>query len=198
MFKKIRNWPKQIKDIFTQPKRYFSKIVVDGDLDEPMLRAFLYGLLGGIIVFVLNLIGGAPITIESIFTALIIVPVAAVTVLFLSGGMLMLVSEITGGERDWEIAIKSLASIFFVYPLILAINALAFNCASLWLISLIVDGYILFLFYNIALYCMKGKRHNVLASIIALGFLLLCIYLTDFSDFWLGIKNADAALKCLI
>ena len=87
---------------------------------------------------------------------------SVVALLFVLGGLLMLVSEITGGERDWEIAIKGLASIFFIYPAILVLNALAFNCWSMWIVSVIADIWVLFLFYNIAVYCMRGKRNNVL------------------------------------
>ncbi len=197
MIKNIKNWFIHIKDILTQPKRYFSRIVVDGNLEEPMLRAFMYGLLGGGIVLLLKLIGGASISIESIFTAVIIIPVLAVAILFLAGGLLMLVSEITGGERDWEIAIKSLASVFFVYPVILGLNALAFNCISIWAISMLVDGYILFLFYNISLYCMKGKKQNIIITITILTLLLVLVYFSDSSDAWLMLKNTYAATKCL-
>ena len=123
-------------DIIVNPKRYFTKIVADGNLDESMFKAFIYGLIGGALVLGIRLIGGATVTIGAVFTAVVIMPVLAVALLFVCGGLLMLVSEITGGERDWEIAIKGLASIMFVYPTILVLNALAFNCTSLWIISI--------------------------------------------------------------
>jgi hypothetical protein len=180
------------------PKRYFTKIVADGNLEESMLKAFLYGLLGGILVLTIRLMGGATITLGAIFTAIMIVPVLAVTLLFVMGGLLMLVSEITGGERDWEIAIKGLASVFFIYPVILVLNALAFNCVSIWVISLLVDMYILFLFYNIALYCMRGKRNSVLMVIGILALFVLTVYATDYRIGWFMLKNTSATLACLV
>lgn len=195
---KIKRWTKHILDVLTDPKRYFTKIVADGNLEESMLRAFMYGLLGGGLVLLLRLIGGATITIGSVFTAIIIVPVLAVALLFILGGLLMLVSEITGGERDWEIAIKGLASVFFIYPIILVLNALAFNCTSIWIVSMIVDAYILFLFYNISLYCMKGKRHNVMIVIGVLALFMLIIYATDYRIGWFMLKNTSATLACLL
>ncbi|HNY25213.1 MAG TPA: hypothetical protein PKJ33_01535 [Alphaproteobacteria bacterium] len=195
---KIKRWTKHIWDILTDPKRYFTKIVADGNLEESMLRAFMYGLLGGGLVLLLRLIGGATITIGSVFTAIIIVPVLAVALLFILGGLLMLVSEITGGERDWEIAIKGLASVFFIYPAILVLNALAFNCTSVWIISLIVDAYILFLFYNISLYCMKGKKHNVMIVMGVLALFMVIIYVTDYRIGWFMLKNTSATLACLL
>ena len=185
-------------DIIVNPKRYFTKIVADGNLDESMFKAFIYGLIGGVLVLGIRLLGGATITIDSVFTAIIIMPVLAVALLFVCGGLLMLVSEITGGERDWEIAIKGLASIMFVYPTILVLNALAFNCTSLWIISLLCDAYVLFLFYNISAYCMHGKKSNVIMVIAMLGLFMATVYMTNYRIGWFMLKNASAALACLI
>lgn len=195
---KIKKWYKSIKDVIINPKRFFSRIVADGDIEESMLKAFIYGLVGGLLVLGLRLIGGATVTINSVFTAIVIVPVVAVALLFVGGGLMMLVSEITGGERDWEIAIKGLASIFFIYPIILVINALAFNCTSLWIISIIGDIYILFLFYNIALYCMHGRRGAVITVVGIFALFILTVYLSDYHVGWLMMKNTSAALSCLL
>ena len=195
---KIKKWASSIVSILTQPKRFFTKIVADGNLEESMLRAFMYGLLGGGLVLLLRLVGGATITIGAVFTAIIVITVLAVALLFVLGGLLMLMSEITGGERDWEIAIKGLASVFFIYPVILVLNALAFNCTSLWIISLLVDGYILFLFYNISVYCMRGKRQNVLIVMAILVLFMATVYATDYRIGWFMLKNTSAALACLL
>ncbi len=198
MIKKIKNALMHIKYVLISPKRYFSKIVADGNMEESMLKAFIYGMIGGGLVLALRLLGGATFTLSGVFTALIIVPVLAVTLLFVMGGLLMLVSEITGGERDWEIAIKGLASVFFIYPAILVLNALAFNCTSMWVISLIVDAYVLFLFYNIATYCMHGRRGNVILVIAILGLFLATVYVTDYRMGWFMLKNTGATLACLL
>lgn len=198
MKKKFKNAFKHIRNLIVNPKRYFTKIVADGDMEEAMLKAFLYGLLGGCLVLMFRLLGGATITIGSIFSAIVIVPVLAVVLLFVFGGLMMLVSEVTGGERDWEIAIKGLASVFFIYPVILVLNALAFNCTSIWVISMLVDMYVLFLFYNISLYCMRGKRGNVLLVIGILALFMITVYATDYRIGWFMLKNTNATLPCLI
>ena len=189
---------KRIRNLIVNPKRYFTKIVADGNMEEAMLKAFLYGLLGGCLVLLIRLLGGATVTIGAIFTAIVIVPVLAVALLFVFGGLMMLVSEITGGERDWEIAIKGLASVFFIYPVILVLNALAFNCTSIWVISMLVDMYVLFLFYNISLYCMRGKRGNVLLVIGILALFMVTVYATDYRIGWFMLKNTSATLACLL
>lgn len=185
-------------DIVVNPKRYFTKIVADGNLDESMFKAFIYGLIGGCLVLAIRLLGGATITIGAVFTAIVIMPVLAVALLFVGGGLLMLVSEITGGERDWEIAIKGLASIMFVYPVILVLNALAFNCTTLWIISLLCDAYLLFLFYNIGAYCMHGKKSNVIMVVAMLALFMATVYVTNYRIGWFMLKNASAALACLL
>lgn len=197
MLKKIKNSIKHIFDVIIQPKQFFTHIVADGNLEESMFKAFIYGLIGGLLVLGLRLLGHATITIGSVFSAIIIVPVLAVTLLFVVGGLLMLVSEITGGERDWEIAIKGLASIFFIYPVILVLNSLAFNCWSMWAISILTDIWVLFLFYNIAVYCMRGKRNNVMFVVGILALFILTIYLTDYHTGWFWLKNPSVAITCI-
>lgn len=198
MKSKAAKWMRHIRDIIVNPRRFFTKIVADGNIDESMLKAFMYGLLGGALVLALRLIGGATITFSAVFTAVVIVPVLAVAMLFLMGGLMMLVSEITGGERDWEIAIKGLASIFFIYPVILVLNSLAFNCTSLWIISIAVDAYVLFLFYNISLYCMRGRRVNVIMVIAIFALFMATVYATPYRMGWFMLKNTSAALACLM
>lgn len=197
MIKKLKRAIKHVRDIVINPRRYFTKIVADGNMEEAMFKAFLWGLLGGVLVFGINMLTGASFTVGALFNALIITPVMAVGILFVMGGLLMLVSEITGGERDWEIAIKALASVFFMYPVILGVNALAFNCVSLWIISMLVDAYILFLFYNISLYAMRGKRSNVILVIGIIAMFLVTVYATDYRMGWFVLKNNAAAFACL-
>ena len=198
MKQKTKSSQNHFWDIVVNPKRYFTKIVADGNLDESMFKAFIYGLIGGCLVLGIRLLGGATITIGAVFTAIVIMPVLAVALLFVGGGLLMLVSEITGGERDWEIAIKGLASIMFVYPVILVLNALAFNCTTLWIISLLCDAYLLFLFYNIGAYCMHGKKSNVIMVVAMLALFMVTVYVTNYRIGWFMLKNASAALACLL
>jgi len=194
---KKRNWFKRLTDIFFRPKYFFSRIVADGKMEDAMLRAFLWGLIGGILVLVMQLVRGNPFTILALFKAIIVCPVLAVVLLFVFAGLMMLVSEITMGDRDWEIAVKGLASIFFVYPLALILNSLAFNCTSIWVISIATDLYILFLLYNIAVYCLHGKKVSVMFVLVVGAILLATIYMSDYRTLWFFAKNIPATLSCL-
>lgn len=196
MRNKKRNWFSKLLDIFFRPKYFFSKLVVDGKMEDAMLRAFIWGLIGGIIVLILHLIRGNAFTVFSLFKTFVVFPVMAVVMLFVCAGLMMLVSEITSGDRDWEIAVKGIASIFFVYPLALVLNALAFDCRSIWLISMLTDLYMLFLLYNIAVYCLHGKKISVIFVLMVGAMLLAGIYLSDYRTLWFLVKNIPATLTC--
>ncbi len=196
---KKKNWFSKLSDIFFRPKYFFSRIVADGKMEDAMLKAFLWGFVGGILILIINLFrdGLAAFTVFSFFKSIIIYPVLAVMLLFITAGLMMLVSEITGGERDWEIAVKGIASIFFVYPLALLLNVLAFDCQSIWAVSLLTDIYMAFLLYNIAVYCMHGKRISVLFVVMVCFVLLACLYVSDYKTVWFMVKNIDANSICV-
>lgn len=194
---KKRNWFAKLTDIFFRPKYFFTRIVADGKMEDAVLKALLWGLVGGLTVLVIGLVRGEHFTIFTLFKSLIMYPILAEFVLFMTAGLMMMVSEITGGDRDWEIAVKGIASIFFVYPVALVLNALAFDCMSLLISSVIIDLYMLFLLYNIAVYCMHGKRVSVLFVLAVAAMLLACIYMSDYRKIWFIVKNIDITLACL-
>jgi hypothetical protein len=197
MLKVLKKIPRRVWMILTKPERFFKKIVVDGSLEESMIKCFLFGLLGGIAVLGINLASGATVTIAGVFVKLAAYPLIAVGILFVFAGLMMMFAEITGGNRDWELAVKGTSSIFFMYPVILIVDALAFNCASLWVANVAVDGYVLFLLYNIAYHCMKGKKWAVLSVIgLAAAFLIL-LYNSEYKIGWLALKNPSAAMACI-
>ena len=193
---KKRTWLATLTDIFFRPKYIFTKIVADGKMEDAMLRAFMWGLVGGIVVLIVNLCRGNPFTVFSLFKAFVVYPVLAVIMLFIFAGLMMLVSEITSGDRDWEIAVKGIASIFFVYPMALILNALAFDCHSIWAISMATDLYMLFLLYNIAVYCLHGKKISVIFVLMVCAVFLAGIYLSDYRTLWFMVKNIPATLSC--
>ena len=194
---KKRTWLGKLSDIFFRPKYFFSRIVADGKMEDAILKAFLWGFVGGVLVLIMNLCRGDAFTVFSLFKAIIIYPVIAILLLFVGAGLMMLISEVTGGERDWEIAVKGIASIFFVYPLALILNTMAFDCTSMWLTSILIDIYILFLIYNIAVYCLHGKRVSVLFVMMVAAVLLASLYMSDYRTIWFLVKNIPATLTCI-
>jgi len=193
-----RGWLAKLGDVFFRPKYFFTRIVADGKMEDAILKAFLWGLVGGIVVLILNLVRADAFTIFALFRALVVYPVLAVVLLFVFAGLMMLVSEVTGGDRDWEIAVKGIASMFFIYPLAMILNSLAFDCTSLWFISAIVDLYMLFLLYNIAVYCLHGRRVSVLFVLMVCAIFLACLYMSDYRNVWFMVKNIPATMTCFM
>ena len=196
MLKVLKKVPYLVWMILAKPERYFKKIVVDGSLEESMIKAFIYGLIGGVSILIINLVFGGSVSFIGVFAKLVIYPVVAVGVLFVFAGLMMMFSEIAGGSRDWELAVKGVSSIFFMYPVVLILDSLAFNCFSLWIISLVVDGYILFLFYNMTHHCMGGKKRVVLSIVAILAVVLVTMYASEHGLAWLSMKNFSAAAMC--
>ncbi|MDR2685382.1 MAG: YIP1 family protein [Rickettsiales bacterium] len=197
-FSTLRIWVGNVAKLLFRPQKFFKSIIVDGSLDAPIIKALVYGLIGGALTFALQLsVGGQSITLGNLFSQFITTPLIALLILFAFAGIMMLVAEITHGDRDFEVCIKGLASIFFLYPVMLVLYALAFNCTSIWLVSFITDAYILFLLYNIGVHCLKGKKLSVKFVVLSLGILLIMIYATDYRLAWFLMKNASATLSCI-
>ena len=195
--KVLEKLPYRVYMVLTRPERFFKKIVVDGSLEESMVKAFLFGLFGGAALLVISLIGGGAVGFWDVLIKLALYPPIAVGVLFVFAGLMMLFSEVAGGTRDWEIAVKGVSSLFFMYPAILVIDALAFSCWSLWLINILVDGYLLFLIYNVARHCMNAKKKKVLLFILGAAAALIMLYGSNYRFMWLSLKNPTAVMSCI-
>lgn len=191
------SWFGHLYRLLFNPRDFFKSIVVDGNLDAPIIKALVYGLIGGALTFGLQLMHGNPTTVGTLFSEFITTPIIALILLFSLAGIMMLIAEVTHGDRDFETALKGLASIFFLYPVMLVLYALAFNCTSIWIISLALDAYVLFLLYNIGVYCLNGRKMNVKVVTLLFGLLLAMIYATDYRIAWFLMKNATATLSCL-
>jgi hypothetical protein len=62
----------------------------------------------------------------------------------------------------------------------------------------LTDLYMAFLLYHVAVYCMHGKKVSVLFVVAACLILLGCIYMSDYRNVWLSIKNVSAISSCLM
>ena len=197
MLKVLEKIPYRVYMMLTRPERFFRKIVADGSLEESMVKAFLFGLFGGVALLAIGAVAGT-IGFWDILVKLALYPPIAVGVLFVFAGLMMLFSEAAGGTRDWEIAVKGVSSLFFMYPAILILDALAFSCWSLWIINILVDGYLLFLIYNVARHCMNAKRRRVLAFVALAAAALILLYGSNHRFTWLSLKNPNAAMSCIV
>jgi len=196
ILKVLRSIPARAWTVITKPERFFKKIILDGSLEESMIKAALYGFFGAIAVLLIDALGAYSPSVASVVATLILHPVFAVAVLFVFAGLLMLFSEITGGNRDWEMAVKGVSSIFFMYPVILILGALAPGSPLGRILGLVADAYILFLLYNIAYHCMGGKRWAVLACVGVAAASLIAIHSGGYGVSWMGFNSPAVVHGC--
>jgi hypothetical protein len=167
------------------PKEYFAAMPKGGGFVEPLIKAVIYGLVAGIIIFIWStlhltaaagalggMFGGA-VGAMAIVSSLI----GAVIGLFIGGVIVLIVSAICGGSTDYEANVRVTASLMVLSP----VNALlAFTGGiSIWLgaiISLGVSLYGLWMLYNALVNALGAKEATAkIVSIVLAAFPVIFI-----------------------
>ncbi|HAX93775.1 MAG TPA: hypothetical protein DCY25_07510 [Bacteroidales bacterium] len=143
---------RESKETVKTPKSYFAALKTSGGLGEPVIKALIYSVVAGVIVFLWGVIGlggqagvfGAGIG----GMALVWTIIGAMAGLFIGALVLLIISAICKGNTDFEACLRVMASVMVVFP----ISALlGFTSGiSLWLgaiIGLCVNLFALYLLY---------------------------------------------------
>lgn len=143
---------RESKETVKTPKSYFAALKTSGGIGEPVIKALIYSVVAGVIVFLWGVIGlggqagvfGAGIG----GMALVWTIIGAMIGLFIGAVVLLVISAICKGNTDFEACLRVTASIMVVFP----IGALlGFTSGiSLWLgaiIGLCVNLFALYLLY---------------------------------------------------
>ncbi len=164
------------KAVLMTPKEYFASMPKTGGFVEPLIKAVIYGLVAGIITFIWSLLHltaaagmfgkwmGGGVGVMAIIGALI----GAVIGLFIGGVILLIISAICGGSKDYEANVRVTASLMVLSP----INALLgfTGGISIYLgaiISLAVSLYGIWLLYNALISALgAGEKAAKVVSII--------------------------------
>jgi hypothetical protein len=165
------------KAVLMTPKEYFASMPKTGGYVEPLIKAVIYGLIAGILTFIWSLLhltpaagilgkwmGGGTVGVMSIVTAVI----GAAIGLFIGGVILLIISAICGGSKDYEANVRVTAALMVLSP----INALlSFTGGiSIYLgaiISLAVSLYGIWLLYNALIHALgAGEKAAKVVSII--------------------------------
>lgn len=172
-FKKLIN---DSKAVLMTPKEYFASMPKTGGFVEPLIKAVIYGLVAGIITFIWSLLhltaasgmfgkalgGGVGVA------AIIYSVIGAAIGLFIGGVILLIISAICGGSKDYEANVRVTASLMVLSP----INALLgfTGGISIYLgaiISLAVSLYGIWLLYNALISALgAGEKAAKVVSII--------------------------------
>ncbi len=143
---------RESKETVKTPKSYFAALKTSGGLGEPVIKALIYSVVAGVIVFLWGVIGlggqagvfGAGIGgMAAVWTI-----IGAMAGLFIGALVLLIISAICKGNTDFEACLRVMASVMVVFP----ISALlGFTSGiSLWLgaiIGLCVNLFALYLLY---------------------------------------------------
>ena len=143
------------KAVLIAPKEYFTSMIKEGGFGEPVIKALVYGVLAGLIGYILSLLqlytgsgfifstgaGGIMIVMCAIITALI--------GLFIGGIIVLIISATCGGSTGFETNVRVTASLMVLGP----VNALlgvfsGINITLGVIISIIVSLYGIYLLYQ--------------------------------------------------
>jgi hypothetical protein len=109
------------KETLVNPKGYFSTMKTSGGMAEPVIKALIYGVVAGVIIFIWGALGlggaagvlGAGIGVMALFWTVI----AAVVGLFIGAVVILVVSSICKGNTDFEACLRVAASVMVVMPI---------------------------------------------------------------------------------
>jgi hypothetical protein len=112
---------KESKETLLNPKAYFSTMRTSGGMAEPVIKALIYGVVAGIIVFlwgILGLGGQAGVFGAGIGAmGLVYTVIAAVIGLFIGAVIVLIISAICKGNTDFEACLRVVASLMVVFPI---------------------------------------------------------------------------------
>ena len=113
------------KETLLNPKSYFSTMKTSGGMTEPLIKAVIYGAIGGAILFLWSILRLSPMAGGLLgggfgITILISYIIGAIIGLFIGAVILLVISSICKGSTDFESNVRVIAALMVMMP----INAL--------------------------------------------------------------------------
>ena len=111
---------KESKETLLNPKAYFSVMKTSGGMGEPVLKALIYSVIAGVIVFLWGIIGisgqagifGAGIGVMALIWTII----GAMIGLFIGAVIVLIISALCKGNTDFEACLRVVASLMVLFP----------------------------------------------------------------------------------
>ncbi|HBZ21645.1 MAG TPA: hypothetical protein DEO60_10980 [Bacteroidales bacterium] len=143
---------KESKETLLNPKVYFSTMPITGGMADPVIKALIYGVVAGIIVFLWGIIGLGGQT--GVFGAgigamgLVYTVIAAVIGLFIGAVIVLIISAICKGSTDFEACVRVVAAVMVVFPVSALLGFITGISPVLGaIVALCVNLYALYLLY---------------------------------------------------
>ena len=111
---------KESKETLLNPKAYFSAMKTSGGMGEPVLKALIYSVVAGVIVFLWGILGIGGQT--GIFgagigaMALVWTIIGAMIGLFIGAVVVLIISALCKGNTDFEACLRVVASVMVLFP----------------------------------------------------------------------------------
>jgi hypothetical protein len=111
---------KESKETLLNPKTYFSTMKTSGGMGEPVLKALIYSVVAGVIVYLWGILGlggvagvfGAGISAMAFVWTII----GAMIGLFIGAVVVLIISAICKGNTDFEACLRVVASVMVLFP----------------------------------------------------------------------------------
>ena len=111
---------KESKETLLNPKTYFSTMKTSGGMGEPVLKALIYSVVAGVIVYLWGILGlggvagvfGAGISAMAFVWTII----GAMIGLFIGAVVVLIISAICKGNTDFEACLRVGASVMVLFP----------------------------------------------------------------------------------
>jgi len=111
---------KESKETLLNPKAYFSTMRTSGGMGEPVLKALIYSVIAGVIVFLWGILGiGGQVGIFGAgigAMALLWTIIGAMIGLFIGAVIVLIISAVCKGNTDFEACLRVVASLMVLFP----------------------------------------------------------------------------------
>lgn len=175
----FKSFLNESRETLLNPKSYFPSMSLSGGMVEPLIKAVIYGLIAGLFTFIWTLLGltaagsTAFLGVGGIM-ALIGSVVAAIIGVLIGGAVMLLISSICDGNRDFEANLRVSAAVMVIYPVSTFFSFLyRINPTLGLLVSMAITFYSIYLVYEAVISALKGKEST--AKIVMLVLVVLAL-----------------------
>ncbi|MCX6329488.1 MAG: Yip1 family protein [Bacteroidia bacterium] len=169
---------KESIDVLINPKSYFSTMKTTGGVTEPLIKALIYGALAGIIDFLWGVVdfGNSMFGRFHGLMLIIWIVIGAIVLLFVGGLILMIISAICRGSKDYEASVRVNASLMVILPLSALLGFVEhLNVTAGVIVSLAISIFALYLLYHGLIETLKANPDSARVAIIILAVLTALI-----------------------
>jgi len=167
------------KETLLNPKGYFATMKTQGGLGEPIIKALIYGTVAGIIYFIWSLLHfgsygvgyfGAMGSVGVLFMSII----GSVIGVFIGGVIVLIISSISNGNKDFEACLRVAAALMALYPVSALLSVVGgIHLSLVTIVSLAVNLYGLYMLFLAITEALKGDEKTVKIVAYVLGGLLI-------------------------